>query len=64
MKIRKSYVLYINNATKMCFYGGDAFNNRISKITLGEIYDCSLHQLKNNIRILENNNFSILKMKW
>lgn len=46
MKINRQYTLYINRME------GSAFNTRISRATFGEIYDCTLSQLKSNIHML------------
>ena len=64
MKVRKNYVLFINGFTNTAFYGGDKFNRRISRATFGDLYDCTLTQLKINIKMLLKNNVTVLKMKW
>lgn len=63
MKIRKTYVLYVNPMLGTAYYGGDAFNSRISEATFGEIYDCTLSELKDNINRLSKRKYSIIKMK-
>ncbi len=64
MKIRRNYHLFINSMTRMAFWGGTAFNYRISQATLGELYDCSLTELKNNIKLLKNNGFTVSQQKY
>ncbi len=64
MKINKKYILFINPVLKMAYYGTEKFNTRISKATLGYIYDCSFSQLKNNLKILIKNGYIASQRKW
>jgi len=61
MKIRKQYTLFINGLTATAFWGGSGFNNRISRATLGTIYDCTLSELKSNIKQLTSTGFLVLR---
>lgn len=49
--------------TAMAFYGGSKFDARISRATFGTIIDCTLSQLKNNIKLLIKQGFGIICMK-
>jgi len=64
MKIRKNYILFMNPMLKTAYYGGYKFSKRISKATLGHIYDCSFSELKHNIKILENRGYTISKRNY
>jgi len=63
MRILNRYTLFINDMTKTAFYGGSKFDARISKATLGKIYDCNLSQLKANIKILLKEGYIVSCMK-
>ena len=63
MKIRKQYTLFVNPITSYAFYGGSKFNSRISKATLGTLYDCTFAQLKSNIKRLKASGYTVLGMK-
>lgn len=64
MKIRKYYVLYVNNMNQTAFYGNARFNARISAATFGVIYDCTLTELKHDIRILRDLNYYVTNRKY
>jgi len=64
MKIRKTYTLFINPMLGTAFFGNDKFSRRIDKATLGEIYDCTLSELKQNLKILLNRGYTVLKMNY
>lgn len=64
MKIRKNYILFVNEMQRTAFYGGKKFDARISKATLGEIFDCSFRDLKNNIKKLKELGFKVSQRKW
>ena len=63
MKIRKNYTLFINHSIKTAFYSGYIFNKRISKTPLGHIYDCSLNELKHNIKVLKKKRICCIQKK-
>jgi len=54
----------MNPMLKTAYYGGYKFSKRISKATLGHIYDCSFSELKHNIKILENRGYTISKRNY
>jgi len=56
MKIRNKYTMVVNGFTQVVFWGN--FN---TKGFLGEIYDCSLHELKHNLNILSKQKFLIVR---
>ena len=62
MKIKKNYLLYINSQTKTAFYGNSKFENRISNSTLGLLYDCTLRELVENLKRLEEEGYTLMKM--
>ena len=64
MKIRKQYVLYINEMLCTAYYGTDKFNKRISNATFGLVYDCTFSELMTNLRILKNKNYTINRRKY
>ena len=64
MKIRKRYTLFINPMLGTAFFGNDKFSKRINDATLGEIYDCTLSELKQNLKILLNRGYTILKTNY
>lgn len=68
MKVRKSYVLFINDVTNTAFYGGHKFDYRLHHehdlSMFGRVFDCTVTQLKNSIKMLLKNNVTVLKMKW
>ena len=64
MKIRKQYVLFINPMLGMAFYGNHKFSRRINEATLGEIYDCTFSELKENLRHLLNRGYTISKRNY
>lgn len=59
MKVSKNYVLFVNNMLGVAYYGTRKFGNRISSTTFGDTFDCSLGQLKKNIKILKKQGFSV-----
>ena len=64
MKIRKQYVLFINPMLGTAFFGNHKFSGRINEATLGEIYDCTFSELKQNLKMLLNRGYTILKMNY
>lgn len=64
MKIRKSYVLFVNPMLGTAYYGGGKFDNRISKATLGDIFDCTFAELKDNIKILIKRGYTVSKRTY
>ena len=64
MKIRKSYVLFINPMLGTAYYGGAKFDRRISNATLGQIFDCTFSELKDNLRILLKRGYDISKRTY
>lgn len=46
------------------FYGNSKFSNRISQATFGIIYDCSFSELKHNIKVLIERDFTICKRSY
>ena len=73
MKVNKNYVLYYNPFTTVAYFGTKKLNKYISTLELkcyetnrsfvGNVIDCNLTQLKNNLKKLEEANFTILKYK-
>ena len=61
MKVRKNYVLYVNNMLGTACYGNSKFGLRISNATIGSVFDCTLTELKNNIKILSEKGYTISK---
>lgn len=63
MKISKKYVLWINTYSSFAIYGTKKLNARIYNIpfTMGYILDCSLEDLKYNIKFLKNNGINVYK---
>ena len=59
MKVRKTYCLYINNMLRTAYYGNTRFAMRISVAEFGKIYDCSLHDLKGNIKRLRREGYTV-----
>lgn len=59
MKIANNYTLYINPLLNTASYGTTKFNRRISKATFGTIIDCTLSQLKQNVRILTGSGYIV-----
>ena len=64
MKIRNKYVLYINRMLGVAYYGGKKFDRRISKATLGKIYDCTFSELKFNIKMLRDKGYEVYKRTY
>jgi len=64
MKIRKQYTLFINPMLGTAFFGNNKFSTRINEATLGEIYDCTFSELKQNLKMLLNRGYRILKMNY
>lgn len=64
MKVRKNYVLYVNEMLGTASFGNNRFGNRISNATIGKIFDCTLSELKHNIKVLSKKGYSILKMNY
>jgi hypothetical protein len=64
MKIRKKYTLFVNSMLGAAFYGGKKFSRRIDDATLGEIYDCTFSELKQNLQMLSRRGYTIFKMKY
>lgn len=64
MKIRKNYWLYINPMLATAFYGNDKFGSRISTATFGQLYTCTLFQLKQNLKRLSSTGFSVYKRNY
>ena len=52
MKVRKKYTLYINSMLGVAYYGNKKFSRRIRNATIGMIFECTLTELKDNIRKL------------
>jgi len=64
MKIRKQYVLFINPMLGTAFFGNHKFSERINEATLGEIYDCTFSELKQNLKMLLNRGYTISKRNY
>ena len=64
MKIRKQYTLYINGFTMVAMYGNARFGRRIDSVTLGQIWDCNLSELKHNLKMLSKQGFYLTKRRW
>lgn len=64
MKVRKNYVLYINPMLGTAYYGNNKFNIRISESTIGDIFDCTFNELKQNINILLRKGYTISKRNY
>ena len=63
MKIRKNYILYVSQRGD-AFYGGRKFESRIGEPSLGTIIDCTLSELKANVKRLRENGYSVIQQKW
>ena len=63
MKVRNTYILYINHFTHYAMYGTNKFNLRISVADIGQIYDCNFNELIHNLTKLRDKGFTILCMK-
>ena len=64
MKIRPKYTIFVNGFTSVVFWGGRKINSWIhsnQKNIVGEIYDCNLNELKDNLKYLESNGFLIVR---
>lgn len=64
MKIRKSYVLFVNPMLGTAYYGGGKFDARISQATLGDIFDCTFVELKDNIKLLIKRGYTVSKRTY
>lgn len=60
MKIRKKYVLCINDMLKVAYYKKTASSNDISMDSILDIWDCSFNELKQNIKVLESRGYHCL----
>lgn len=63
MKIRKTYVIYLNRMLGEATFGNKKYGRRISRTTIGEIYYCNFCDLKYNLDILKKKNYIILKSR-
>lgn len=59
MKVRKNYVLFINDMLGTATFGNNRFGDRIENATIGKVFDCTLSELKYNLRILKNGKYRI-----
>ncbi len=64
MKIRKTYTLFINPMLGTALFGNHIFSRRINEATLGEIYDCTFSELKENLQFLLNRGYTISKRNY
>ena len=64
MKIRKKYVLYINDMLGTAYFGNSSFSARIAHASIGEIIDCTLSELKHNIRLLLKRGYKVSKRNY
>lgn len=46
------------------FYGGKKFSSRISNASFGNIFDCTLTELKENIKTLRERKYTVYKRKY
>lgn len=63
MKIRKKYILVINPLLMVAYYKKTASDIDVSRDSIVDVWDCTLGELKRNIRILERKGFHCLKSK-
>ena len=65
MKIRKKYVLYVNQMLGTAHYGGKEFDRRLyhGNVSIGEIFDCDFSELKNNLNYLLTRGYRIICTK-
>ena len=61
MKVRKTYPLYVNPMLGTATFGNSRFSRRIMGVTIGTVYDCTLDELKHNIRTLIKRGYTIAK---
>jgi len=64
MKVRKTYPLYINPMLGTATFGNAKFGRRINDATIGTIFDCSLSELKDNLRMLIGIGYSVSQRKY
>jgi len=61
MKIRKHYVLYVNQITGMAFIGNFLFGYRINRTTIGTVIDCDFNEIVHNVKLLSKKGYTISK---
>jgi len=64
MKVRKEYVLYVNQMLGIGVFGNNKFNRRVVNYTIGTLFYCSLSDLKYNIRQLTCRGYQIIKQNY
>ena len=64
MKIRKSYMLFVNPMLKTAYFGGNRFDRRISGATLGQIYDCTFRDMVDNLKRLVARGYTVSKRTY
>lgn len=65
MKVRKKYILFINEVTNTADYGTNKLFKYINNlgISIGSVYECNLTELKDNIKYLNNKGIIVNKRK-
>ena len=61
MKVRKNYVMVVNPLLKTVIYKKKASYNDICFNSILDVWDCNFSQLKNNLKIMHNKGFHVLK---
>ena len=64
MKVRKTYPLYINSMLGTATFGNAKFGRRIDRATIGQIFDCTLSELKDNLRMLIKRGYTVSQRKY
>lgn len=61
MKVANNYILVVNNFTNSATYCTKLSEVKTLNQPLSNVYDCSLKQLKHNIRLLRSKGLTVLR---
>jgi len=61
MKIRKHYVMIVNSLLNTVIYKRKSSYNDTCRDSIVDVWDCNFSELKDNLKIMNNKGFHILK---
>lgn len=61
MKVARNYILVVNHFTYSATYSTKSNKAKVWNQPLSNVYDCSLNELKHNIRLLRSKGLTVIR---